>query len=201
MDTTAEKRYKFLRSHLTYFNISREDHTIFEWEPTDSNRSYILELNYIWKNVIEDVFFQIERNNEKFVYIERDNLIFTISSANKIQFQTLEAIIEQIVDNFKETYDIEVIFSFDVSSKYFKSFQNNIEDLLINFYTLGVIKKVDILCKVCGKLLPLVIKTKIIDESKNFPVPIVYRHDGHAIICFIDKNFVLRGVKPVVVSG
>ena len=44
-------------------------------------------------------------------------------------------------------------------------------------------------------------KTKIIDESKNFPVPIVYRHDGHAIVCFIDKNFVLRGDKPVVVSG
>jgi len=201
MAATVEKKYKFLRSHLIYFNISREDHTIFEWEPQNSNRSYILELNYIWKNVIEDVFFHIERNNEKFVYIKKDNLIFTISSANRIQYQTLEAIIEQIVDIFKETYDIEVIFSFDVSSKYFKPFQNNIEDLLINFYTLGVIKKVDILCKVCGKLLPLVVKTKIIDESKNFPVPIVYRHDGHAIICFIDKNFVLRGVKQVVVSG
>jgi len=201
MDANVEKKYKFLRRNLIYFNISKEDHTIFEWKPNGSNRSYILELNYIRKNVIKDVFFHIERNNEKFVYIEKDNLIFTISSANKIQFQTLEAIIEQIVDNFKETYDIEVIFSIDVSSNYFKSFRNNIEDLLINFYTLGVVKKVDILCKVCGKLLPLVIKTKIIDESNNFPVPIVYRHDGHAIICFIDKNFVLRGVKPVVVSG
>jgi len=201
MDAKVEKRYKFLRSHLIYFNISREDHTIFEWKPIGSNRSYILELNYIWKNVIKDVFFHIERNNEKFVYIKKDNLIFTISSANKIQFQTLEAIIEQIVDNFKETYDIEVIFSFDVSSNYFKSFRNNIEDLLINFYTLDVVKKVDVLCKVCGKLLPLVIKTRIIEESQNFPVPIVYRHDGHAIICFIDKNFVLRGVKPVVVTG
>ena len=201
MDAIVEKRYKFLRSHLIYFNISRENYTIFEWKPNSSNRSYLLELNYIWKNMIKDVFFHIERNNEKFVYIKKDNLIFTISSANKIQFQTLEALIEEIVDNFKETYDIEVIFSFDVSSNYFLSFQKNIEELLINFYTLGVINKIDILCKVCGKLLPLVIKTKIIEESKNFPVPIVYRHDGHAIICFIDKNFVLRGVKPVVVSG
>ncbi|MHA1254052.1 MAG: hypothetical protein ACTSPS_00485, partial [Promethearchaeota archaeon] len=106
MDATAEKKYKFLRSHLIYFNISREDHTIFEWEPQNSNRSYILELNYIWKNVIKNVYFHIERNNEKFVYIKKDNLIFTISSANRIQYQTLEAIIEQIVDIFKETYDI-----------------------------------------------------------------------------------------------
>lgn len=201
MDAKEEKRYKFLRSHLIYFNISREDHTIFEWKPNGSNRSYILELNYIRKNVIKDVFFHIERNNEKFVYIIKDNLIFALSSANKIQFQTLEAFIEQIVDKFIEIYDMEVIFSFDVSSNYFKSFKNNIEELLINFYALDVVRKVDILCKTCGKLLPLIIKTKIIEESKNFPVPIVYRHDGHAIICFIDKNFVLRGVKPVVVSG
>jgi hypothetical protein len=201
MDAIVEKRYKFLKSHLIYFNISKEDHTIFEWKPNFSNRSYIIELNYIWKNVIKDVFFHIERNNEKFVYIKKDNLIFTLCSSNKIQYQTLEAFIEQIIDNFKETYDIEVIFSFDVSSNYFTSFEKNIEELLINFYTLGIVKKVDILCKVCGKLLPLVIKTKIIEESHNFPVPIVFRHDGHAIICFIDKNFVLRGVKPVVVSG
>lgn len=201
MDAIVEKRYKFLRSHLVYFNISREDHTIFEWKPNGSNRSYTLELNYIRKNVIKDVFFHIERNNEKFVYIKKDNLIFTLCSANKIQYQTLEAFIEQIIVDFKETYDIEVIFSFDVSSNYFIFFEKKIEELLIKFYTLGVVNKIDILCKVCGKLLPLVIKTKIIEESNNFPVPIVYRHDGHAIICFIDKNFVLRGVKPVVVSG
>ena len=129
MDATVEKRYKFLKSHLIYLNISREDHTIFEWKPNGSNRSYVLELNYIRKNVINDVFFHIERNNEKFVYIKKDNLIFTLSSCNKIQYQTLEAFIEQIVENFKETYDIEVIFTFDVSSNYFQSFKNNIEEL------------------------------------------------------------------------
>jgi len=201
MGATVEKRYKFLRSHLLYLNISREDHTIFEWKPNGSNKSYVLELNYIRKNEINDVYFHIEKNNTKLVYIKKNNLIYTLCSAKKIQYQTLEALIEQIIYKFHETYDIEVIFSFDVSSNYLKSFKDSIEELLIDFYTLGIVNKIDIFCKVCGKLLPLVIKTKIIEESKNFPVPIVYRHDGHSIICFIDKNFVLRGVKPVVITG
>ena len=126
MNANVEKKYKFLRSNLIYLNISKEDHTIFEWQPSGSNRNFKLILNFIRKNVIDDVFFHIERNDEKLTYIKKDNLIFTLSSANKIQYQTLEAFIEQIIDLFHEAFDIDVIFSFDVTSNYFKSFKNNI---------------------------------------------------------------------------
>ncbi len=202
MDVTLDKKRKIVINKLSYINISREIDTIFEWKPEGSQKSYVLELNYIRKNKINDVFFHIERNNMKFVHIRKKNMVYTISSSEELQFQVLEALLGQIIRKFTETFDVDVIFSFgNVTLNYFNHFNNVLMALLENFYSLNLVKKIDIFCKICNKLLPLYVKRSVIENSRNFPVPIVYRHEGHSTICYIDKQFELRGSKPVVLTG
>ena len=202
MNAISKKKHKNLQNKLNFINISNKNHSLFEWKINGLTTSYVLDLNVIRKNRINDVFFHIERSNMKIVYIRKNNMIYTISTMNELQYQILEAILEKIIERFNEIYDLEVIFSFgDVSSNYFKSFKDIIEEFLQNFYNSNLIKKIDIYCKVCEKLLPLYIKTSIIENSNNFPVPIVYRHHGHSIICFIDRNYILRGTRSVIITG
>ena len=40
-----------------------------------------------------------------------------------------------------------------------------------------------------------------IENAESYPVPLVYNHKGHAILCFIDKNYDIRGVELVNVTG
>ena len=41
----------------------------------------------------------------------------------------------------------------------------------------------------------------MIENADSYPVPIVYVHEGHAILCFIDQNFHHRGVELVNITG
>ena len=41
----------------------------------------------------------------------------------------------------------------------------------------------------------------MIEQADSFPVPIVYHHEGHATLCYIDKNFEVRGVELVNTTG
>ena len=54
---------------------------------------------------------------------------------------------------------------------------------------------------VCNQVLPLVVKRSFILSADSYPVPLVYTHKGHAILCFIDKNFDVRGVELVNITG
>jgi len=192
---------KDLRTLISYINISRGNDSYFEWKQ-QSTQSYVLDINAIRKNETEEVFFHIEKNELKIVYIRKNKMVYTISTAHNLQYQILEALLDQICEKFNETFDLEIIFSFEnVSPNSFKYFEKVLDDLLVNFFSFDLINKIDIFCKICNKLLPLYIKKKVIEESNNFPVPIIYRHAGHSLICFIDKSFTLRGVKDVVHTG
>jgi hypothetical protein len=54
---------------------------------------------------------------------------------------------------------------------------------------------------VCDTTKPLIVKRSFINDAESYPVPIVYTHDGHSVLCFIDKNFDVRGVELVHITG
>ena len=70
--------------------------------------------------------------------------------------------------------------------------EQNIDDL---------IKKVDVFCRVCKKTLLLYVKKSTIEKETSFPVPLVFNHKGHAVVTYIDQNFVVRGVELVNITG
>ena len=75
------------------------------------------------------------------------------------------------------------------------------EHIIENFQHLDLVKKVDVLCRVCKATLPMYVKKSIIEEETSFPIPLVYIHKGHAIVTYIDQDFVVRGVELVHINS
>ena len=58
-------------------------------------------------------FFHINKGNLKIAYIRKDNLIYSAGSKNQMQYQMLEALIEQVIKDFNEMYAVDVILSYE----------------------------------------------------------------------------------------
>ena len=190
--------------NLIHISIGAED-LLYQWKPPGSNKSYLLELKMIKESigeVSENVFFNVDKITYKFAYIRKKNIVYTIVANDVLHFQLLEALMEKIIEKFNEMYDLEIILSYgNVTANAFKSFNNKIEEMLNDPKPLELGKVINARCRVCNKVLPVFIKKSMIEEADSYPVPIVYTHKGHAILCYIDKNFEVRGVELVNTTG
>ncbi len=188
--------------NLQFINISTDDFTIFEWKPKRSYKSFILDLNILKQNPMSDIFFHMNKGNLKIVHIRKGNIIYSAGSTIEMQFQLLEAIIEQVSIEFNKKYAVDYILSYEnFSPGIFNKFEVEIEELLANFEKKDLIKVINIPCMVCNVIKPLIVKKSFIKNAESYPVPIVYIHEGHAVLCFIDKNFDVRGVELVHITG
>lgn len=194
--------YKNIAEFLEFINISNEKFTLFEWKPERSFRRFDLDLNIVKENPISDIFFHRDKGNMKLVYIRKKNLVYTAGSSPVVQYQLLEALLEYIDLKFNETYDVKTILSYgEISPGSFNEFKGIIENIIINFADLELVKRIQVECRVCNTILPLFIKKSFIENAESYPVPIVYNHKGHAILCFIDKNYQHRGIELVNITG
>jgi len=194
--------YKKIGEFLDFFNISNADRTLYEWKPERSFRRFDLDLNIVKQNPINDIFFHRDKGNMKIVYIRKGDLIYTVGSSPKVQYQLLEALIEHIDLEFNETYDVEVILSYsDFTASIFNGFKEIVDKIIKDFGNLDLVKRIQVECRVCNTVLPLFVKKSFIENAESYPVPIVYKHKGHAILCFIDQDFQHRGVELVNITG
>ena len=189
-----------LVNDISFLNISHGENTLYEYKSPNSYKNYSLDLKIIRKNKRDDIFFHIHRGNLKIVHLKQKSFFYSVGTETlEIQFQTLESIIEK---RFLETYAVDTILSYgEVSSSIFKHFDENVVKILGNFPSLNLVRKVDVLCKVCEKKLPLFVRKSLIINADSFPVPLVYTHKGHSIVCYIDKQFNVRGVELVHITG
>ncbi|MHA1803094.1 MAG: hypothetical protein ACTSU4_01010 [Promethearchaeota archaeon] len=194
---------KNLEEIINFINISNETMTLVEWKSPRSFKSFILDLNIIKEHATENIFFHLNKGNLKIVHIRKEDLIYTIGAESHVQYQILEAILEHVYQSFNETYDIKTIFSsyLDVNPIIFKNFKNELDNIMNNFDELNLIQKADVYCPACKKMMPVYIKKSIIKNAEFFPIPIVYSHQGHAILIYVDQNLDIRGVELVSITG
>jgi len=191
-----------IKDQIQFINITGEDLVLFEWKPPGSFKSFILDMNIIKENKVSDIFFHINKGNLKIVHIRKHNLIYSVGASKEVQYQILEALLEEIDKQFNEIYDLDVILSFsNTNAAIFKPFKQEIDQIIENFHSLHLVKKVDVLCRVCKATLPMYIKKSIMENETSFPVPLVYIHKGHAIVTYIDQDFVVRGVELVHINS
>ncbi|MBY8987946.1 MAG: hypothetical protein KGD61_05785 [Candidatus Lokiarchaeota archaeon] len=194
--------YSKILQNLEFINISTDQFTIFEWKPPTSYKSYILDLNIVKQNPVSNIFFHLFKGNMKIVHIRMKKLIYTAGSNNNVQFQLLEALLEQVSVVFNEIYDIESYIKYEnFSTAMFSSFKEEIEKIINNFNSFNSVRDLKVPCMVCNGILPVIVKRSFIENAESYPVPLVYNHKGHAILCFIDKNYDIRGVELVNVTG
>jgi len=194
--------YSQILQNLEFINISTDQYTIFEWKPPRSHKSFILDLNIVKKNPVSNIFFHIFKGNMKIVHIRLKNLIYTAGSNNEVQFQLLEALIERVSEIFNEIYDIGSYIKYDnFSTTILNPFKEEIDKIIDNFNSLNSVVDLKVPCMVCNSILTVIVKRSFIDNAESYPVPLVYNHKGHAILCFIDKNYDIRGVELVNITG
>ena len=146
--------------------------------------------------------FKFFKGEIKIVHIRLKNLIYTVGSNNEVQFQLLEAFIEKVSETFNEIYDIESYIKYDnFSITMFSSFKEEIDTIIRDFNSYNLVMDLKVPCMVCNGILPVIVKRSFIENAESYPVPLVYTHKGHAILCFIDKNYDIRGVELVNVTG
>lgn len=188
------------KESIDFINISYEELTLFEWKPPQSHKPTTLDLNVVRENTTKDIFFHLNKGTMKIVYIRMGILLYTIGSDQDVQFQLMEALLEKINEKFNEMYAVDVILSYgDVTPIVFKDFTPNVNDIVENAEDL--IKTVDVFCRVCKKTLALQVKKSLIKNASSYPVPVVYIHRGHAIVTYVDQNYVMRGVELVTING
>ena len=195
--------FKNILKELEFINISTEEFTIFEWKPARSYKSFILDLNILKQNPPPtDIFFHMNRGNLKIAYTRYGDFIYSAGSNIDMQFQLLEALIEEVYRLFTEIYAVEQILKYgNFSPAIFANFKTQVDDLIANFENLGLVKVINVPCSACSTILPLIIKKSFIKNAESYPVPIVYTHKGHAILVFIDMNYNVRGVELVNMTG
>jgi len=190
-----------IKEYIQFINISSEDLVLFEWKPPRSFKSFILDLNIVKENKASDIFFHIDKGNLKIVHIRKHDLIYSIG-ANDLQYQILEAILEETDKRFNDMYEIDSILSYsNTNPAIFKHFKREMDQIIGDFPSLQLVKKVNVLCRVCKATLAMYVKKSIMESEASFPVPIVYIHKGHAIVTYIDKDFAVRGVELVHINS
>ncbi|MFX0009854.1 MAG: hypothetical protein ACFE9R_06035 [Candidatus Hermodarchaeota archaeon] len=194
--------YSKILRNLEFVNISTDQFTVFEWKPEGSYKSFILDLNVIKQNPVSNIFFHMFRGNMKIVHIRLKNLIYTAGSTNEVQFQLLEALIERVAEVFNEIYDIDSYIMYDnFSTTVLNPFKEEVENIIKTFNEIKTVVELKVPCMVCNGILPVIVKKSFVDNAESYPVPLVYNHKGHAILCFIDKNYDIRGVELVNITG
>ncbi len=194
-----------LIQNLNFINISTDDLILLEWKPPHSRRSSILDLNLIRENIIDDIFFNVDKMNTKIAYIRKNKIYYTIGAEadDKVQFQMMESLLEYIIEKFQEIYDTDVILSFQsATASAFSGFKEELDNIFNSIRNLDLGKLIHTYCRACNiQRLPIFIKKSIIVNAESYPVPIVYLHKGHARLCYIDKNYEVRGVEIVNTTG
>ena len=193
---------KDLEDSIKFINISNREYSLFEWKPKNSLKRFDLELNIIKQNPYDNLFFHRNRGNMKIAYIKKDYLIYSIGASPETQFQVLEAMLEHIELHFNNVYDPKIILSYGhFTSTVFRGFNKVVKDMFNDFKSLHLVEETLIPCPVCKDVFIMYIKRSSIENAKQFPLPIVYIHKGHPIICYIDRHYHNRGVGIVDISG
>jgi len=189
---------QILSDKFQFFYVISQKNVLFEWRKLDSDMDYKLMVNVIKTNTYNNGFYRFDNGKIIIISILNNNIIYAIGVNIEVPSQLVEAFLDLLIERFLETFDLNVLLTFDVvSPSIFEHFNTVIEKILDEFNDLDLVKGVNVFCNVCNEIFPLIVKKKLIQNSNIHPVPIVHIHGDHSVICYIDQNFKARGSRKV----
>ncbi|MHA1340021.1 MAG: hypothetical protein ACTSRZ_07495 [Promethearchaeota archaeon] len=191
---------------LIYFiNISKEtsngsDNYIFWRNPKVPGPKYQLDIITVKEmKKMPLIFNHIRRGSIKICFYLENKILYIVGGKEELQFQIFEAIIEEVVDNFKQYYgdlkrDYKLVFE-----GLLEGFCDIIPEILAKIPE--KVKLIRCFCRACDTDKMLYVKKSLIeDPNASYPVSLAYIHDGHALLVYIDKNFAVRGTEIINIT-
>ena len=116
-------------------------------------------------------------------------MVFIICTVETIQYQLLEAILEETIDQFFESYSgiIEDPLLLSGMTSSFSGFKM----LIAEIFEQAQRKRVKWLrteCKICKEKKKICVKKSLITNAKSYPVSLVFEHEGHGLLLYIDNT-------------
>jgi hypothetical protein len=148
----------------------------------------------------EGCYLHIETSNRRIVFIKHSTIIFTIIAEEIVQYQLLEAILEEILNSFLDTYKDLLNGFMNGMTSIFRGFQPQISPLFKQALNKNI-KWISASCSVCGCKHTICIKKSLIINAPQYPVSIVYKHEGLGLLIYIDGDFKVRGQEIVSITG
>lgn len=194
------------KEQILHFEVSKKFSTgyedLYQWSQSSNSKSRFTIDILKAKNLAhkEGIFYHLERHDRKICFFLFKNMLYTVGSENETQFQLLEAIIEETSQEFASFYKIkleqrEAGFAYE-QKEFDKKFQHIIADLK------HIVTVVYAPCIACGQTISVIAKNSIVNRpEQRIPVPLVYTHQGHSLLIYIDKQFNVRGSEIVDISS
>jgi len=165
------------------------------------NSNSVFRLDILAARAAASSFYQkMEKNRSRMVYIKQNSLVFVISADENVQYQLLEAILEEIVKDFNDTYGLMCGETISGCTTMYDGYMPRIPELCVKAEKTAVFW-VKANCRGCKADYEICLKKSFIQNAKNFPVSIVFFHRGHGIVLYIDANSKVRGAELVDITG
>ena len=191
-----------LHVKIYFINISKDQSNIFTWKSKYSQRHHIFDVNTLQKVIKKPlVFIHLNKGDIKIVCQKTNNIIFSIGADVEVQFQILESLLEYLIKEFLTQYENILSDFLTGSNQLFQKFNDTIDNSLKNFQSLDLVENTRIFCTVCKENHIIAIKKSLIQKSKKNIVPVVFYHEGITLLIYIDKNFNIRGIERVSLTG
>lgn len=166
-----------------------------------NNTSAVFRLDILAARAAASNFYQkMDKNHVRMVFIKQNALVFVISADESIQYQLLEAVLEEIIKDFAETYGSICGDTVSGCITLYDGYLVRIPELCKKAESTSV-QWVKANCRGCKADFDICIKKSFIQNAKNFPVSIVFFHRGHGILIYLDANTKVRGAELVDITG
>lgn len=186
---------------IYFINIECFENTYFSWKQKNLPKAFFFEYNLARDVPQASRYYHINKADSKVVFIKKKDIVFIIGTDKSVQFQLIEAILDYISDKFIEIYGESFLNSYDaIYDDFFKGF-NSVVEKAIKIVPSKNGKFIDAFCKYCKKTLKIYVKNSLIENSTKKLVPLVFNHQDHALLLYIDTNFIVRSAEIISISG
>lgn len=182
---------------VEFLNIGIRNSDVVVWR-SDAGRSFPIDILIARNEAKEEFYTHTETKARKTVFIKRNEFVFIIGGQSGVQYQLLEAALEQITEGFMKAFgDYPVDLLLHGAGQ---GFAATIPDLLLKAQNENV-KWVQANCFICKQRLQICVKKSLIKNAKRLPIAVVFFHMGHGLLVYIDANYDVRGEEIVDISG
>ncbi len=186
---------------LLYIDIGNDETSELVRWVADSTRIPRLDIITARSSATEKYYKRIEKNETRTVFKRDCDFVYVIAGKESVQYQMLEAILDQVIEDFIETYGKEACYGFkDGMNSLFSGYVYKIPEIIEDVES-NRVKWVRSYCRLCNTSHRVCVKKSLIENAENYPVSLVYFHQGHGVLLHIDANFKVRGTELVNISA
>jgi hypothetical protein len=184
-----------LLNSILFVDIGLDSNTdLVRW--SKQGGAYRLDIVAARAAAVENIYKKMENKTVRIVFYRKGQITFTIAANEDVQYQLLEAMLENVTAAFFQTYGPMATEIMNGYVSMFNGFENSIPHILQNTLE-NDLTWLKTECRLCNQKYEVCVKKSLIKNAKDFPVSLVFMHNGHGILLYLDANTKIRSSEYV----